>query len=42
MTRVKKILTALAIAAAVVSAGAAPALAENHVPSPSPSQPLGD
>ncbi|HZG06969.1 MAG TPA: hypothetical protein VE546_25960 [Streptomyces sp.] len=41
MTRVKKFLAVLAIATAMVGLGTAPALAENHVPSPSPSQPLG-
>jgi hypothetical protein len=41
MTRVTKFLAALAVAIAMVGVGAAPALAENHLPGPLPSQPAG-
>ncbi|WP_274389092.1 hypothetical protein [Streptomyces taklimakanensis] len=41
MTRLKKILTALTVAVAMVGVGAAPALADNHAYSPAPSQPAG-
>lgn len=42
MTPMKKFLTALAVAIAMVGIGTAPALAENHVPGPLPSHPSGD
>ncbi|MFH0251190.1 hypothetical protein ACLIYM_19910 [Streptomyces fenghuangensis] len=42
MTRVKRILTAFAMAVAITGVGAVPALAENHTPIPSPSQPAGN
>ncbi|GAA2385890.1 hypothetical protein GCM10010420_05620 [Streptomyces glaucosporus] len=42
MNYAKKVLTTLALAAvAVVGVGTGPALADNHISSPSPSQPLG-
>ncbi|MEE1938382.1 hypothetical protein V1L54_02965 [Streptomyces sp. TRM 70361] len=41
MTRVKKFLTVLAVAVAVVGAGTAPALADSHLPGPLPVH-LGD
>ncbi|CAL9443484.1 hypothetical protein SUDANB106_02324 [Streptomyces sp. enrichment culture] len=42
MIRTTKFLTALVVAIAVVGFGSAPALAENHLPGPLPSQPAGN
>ncbi|SFJ77209.1 hypothetical protein SAMN05192584_101250 [Streptomyces pini] len=42
MTRLTKFLTALTAAIAIVGVGSAPALAENHLPGPLPSQPAGN